>query len=459
MNAETTAKRKVECARFWAMLHPHVVFYGSLASNLTDTFTSNPAIPTAATDGKQIFWNVEQTLKWSEEEVRFVLLHETLHCAHAHFARLPRTQLGNIAGDYAINWILRNTTGLKMPEGGLLDVKYSAMAEEEILKALKQPEQGKPGDKPGDKPGEQDGPEGGNPGDQPGKPGNGQPVSRSAGQPQDGRGQPQDGRGQPQDGKSQPQDGKGQPQDGKGQPGDPGKCGGFIEPAPDVKEEPGKPAEKVSLKERWERNVLQADLAARSMGQGNAPGDLQAVIDRLKAPAVLDWRQETAEFVKSVVSDKADWTRSARRFATAPCIYPRRRANELGVVVFVEDTSGSVVSLSPEFRATAAAAQAETGCEAILLQADARVQSETRITIGEEWPTTVDGGGGTDFRPAFTRVQEMVDEGEKIAGVVYITDLYGTEPAQGVADVPTLWLCINDKVAGFGRTVRIHASS
>ena len=124
----------IDRARYWALTTPAVAFYGSLASNLADVI--DDSIDTAATNGSTIKWSPKFVEGLTDAEVRFVLLHETLHCAHDHFHRLPLNDQGNEAGDYAINAILAKVAGISMPKGGLLDAKFDNFAVEEILAAL-----------------------------------------------------------------------------------------------------------------------------------------------------------------------------------------------------------------------------------------------------------------------------------------------------------------------------------
>ena len=370
----------IDKARYWAITSPHVVFYGSLASNLVDRLDSS--LPTAATDGKTILWNPDWVATLTDAEVRFVLLHETLHCAHAHFDRLPHDSEGNVAGDYAINLILSKIDGITMPKGGLLDSRFADMAEEEIFADLRKP-----------------------------KP-----------KPQPGQGQPQPGQGQ-----GQPQAGQGQ-----GQP-DPGQCGGFTAPAPQA---PG----KAPLKEQWDRALITADMARRSVGRGSVPGHLQAQLDKLTAAAAVDWKQETADFVKSVVTTRNDWSRSARRMALAPVIYPRRKTDGIGLLVVARDTSGSIDrKLCSEFTSQINNVVNELGCEAIVLDCDTKIHAEYRIGDGVEAPLDAVGGGGTSFDPVFARVNQLVDDGEAIAGLIYLTDGDG-ELTPGDSDYPVLWV-------------------
>lgn len=395
----------IDRARWWALTNPATVFYGTLAAQLVDVLDTS--IPTAATDGKRILWNPDFVAKLTDEEVRFVLLHEALHCAHDHFNRLPLTTEGNMAGDYAINLLLSKIAGLKMPKDGLLDPKFEGKAEEEILTAL---------------------------GRQP------KPKGKGPQQGGKGTGKPQQGQGQGGAGNSQQQGGN-----------DAGGCGEFI--APDRSPNAG----GQTLKEKWEQAVIQADFAARSLGRGTTPADMQRILDRVRATDV-DWRREMADFARNAISDRADWSRSTRRMATAPVIYPRRMRDKVGTIVVVRDTSGSIDNaLCADFSAQVTTLTADLGCTTVVIDCDTRIHAEYRLEAGDECPTDARGGGGTDFRPAFDRVAEMIDSGEQVAGVIYLTDLDGSFPDEdSVPSVATLWAAYNTRdVAPFGRTIHV----
>jgi predicted metal-dependent peptidase len=409
-----TSKIKIERARWWALSNPAAVFYGSLATHLVDVL--DESVPTAATDGKRILWNPAFLESLTDEEVRFVLLHEALHCVYGHFWRLPLTDDGNRAGDYAINRILAGIPGISMPKGGLLDPRFDGLAEEEILAALGRTPQPQPGN--------------GKPSPQPGK----------------GAGKPQPGAGQPGNGKPQPGKGAGKPQPGAS---DPGGCGGFI--APDTTPNPN----GQTLREKWEGAVLQGEFLAKSLGQGNLPADLARIVQRVRAVEV-NWRQELADWTRSIVADRADWSRSSRRHATAPCIYPRRKRDQLGTIVVVRDTSGSIdKALCDEFSAQVTQFSADLRCKVVVLDCDTRIHAEYHLEPGDECPLDARGGGGTDFEPAFDRVAQLLDEGETIAGLVYLTDLDGKFPADP-EEYPVLWAAYNTTgAAPFGRTIRV----
>ena len=70
-----------------------------------------------------------------------------------------------------------------------------------------------------------------------------------------------------------------------------------------------------------------------------------------------------------------------------------------------------------------------------IIQCDEKVQSDVKVTSQEELKNYMEnfqvvGNGGTDFRPAFTYVQELIDRKEffHLKGMIYFTDGYGYYP-------------------------------
>lgn len=411
-------KLKLDRSR-WYLLQKYA-FYGAPLCNLKDVLVTS--LPTAATDGKRIYWGRKFLSKLDDQEVRFVHLHELLHNLHLHLWRLPRTREGNIAGDFVINLVLQGMDGVRMPKEGLLDHQYDNMAEEEVLHRLpKQPKR------------DGEGGCGGIPGD-----------------------------GQPGDGESIECD-------------DAGGCGGFVDPADKKdgdgdndgdkkvprggKEDPNAPDTTETLRDRWERALVQAEISAKVLKQGNLPGNLERILQRIKAQDI-DWRQETSEFVRDSIGTRNDWTRAAKRHAYQPVVYPRKRKDHLGKIVFVRDTSGSVCDQElAEYTDLINSCITENDCEGLVMDCDTHIRKEYNISTGEPCPPHAVGGGGTDFRGPFIKAQEIVDDGEEIAGLIYITDLCGTFPPVA-PEFPVLWIVSgrygdSSAVAPFGRTVHL----
>ena len=83
-----------------------------------------------------------------------------------------------------------------------------------------------------------------------------------------------------------------------------------------------------------------------------------------------------------------------------------------------------------------------------ILQCDCEVQQDTLITNPDEFQWYLEhlelyGGGGTDFRPAFRRIDDLVERGElpRLGGVLYFTDGYGVFP-EHAPDYPVAFVML-----------------
>lgn len=88
-----------------------------------------------------------------------------------------------------------------------------------------------------------------------------------------------------------------------------------------------------------------------------------------------------------------------------------------------------------------------------IIQCDARVQSDTKITSLQELDRYLGsfelrGFGGTDFRPVFDYVDRLIDEGEfsNLRGLVYFTDGLGIFP-KNKPTYDTVFVFVNDEMA------------
>lgn len=86
-----------------------------------------------------------------------------------------------------------------------------------------------------------------------------------------------------------------------------------------------------------------------------------------------------------------------------------------------------------------------------IIQCDAQIQEDVKITSQEEFDDYIKnmelkGFGGTDFRPLFEYVDELVKNGEfaHLKGLIYFTDGYGDFPAKK-PDYETAFVFIRDE--------------
>ena len=114
-------------------------FFGNMATRMR-LVCADDWCPTAATNGRDFYYNTKFVEKLSEKKLEFLFGHEILHCILDHFGRVgsrDRT-LSNIAQDYAVNQILIDERiGEKITEVKICyDSKYRGMAWEEIYDEL-----------------------------------------------------------------------------------------------------------------------------------------------------------------------------------------------------------------------------------------------------------------------------------------------------------------------------------
>jgi predicted metal-dependent peptidase len=114
-------------------------FFGNMATRMR-LVCADDWCPTAATNGRDFYYNTKFIEKLSEKKLEFLFGHEILHCILDHFGRVgsrDRT-LSNIAQDYAVNQILIDERiGDKITEVKICyDPKYRGMAWEEIYDEL-----------------------------------------------------------------------------------------------------------------------------------------------------------------------------------------------------------------------------------------------------------------------------------------------------------------------------------
>ena len=114
-------------------------FFGNMATRMRLVDASDWC-PTAATNGRDFYYNVDFVKKLSVKKLEFLFGHEICHCVFDHFGRVGSRdrQLSNIAQDFAVNQILVDERiGEKITEVKIcLDNKYRGMAWEEIYDEL-----------------------------------------------------------------------------------------------------------------------------------------------------------------------------------------------------------------------------------------------------------------------------------------------------------------------------------
>ncbi len=128
--------KALEKAKIALMTKPDSVFFSEIAFSLK--YVWDNSVPTAATNGTEMYLNTGFFIKLEPEQRVGLILHEALHVAYMHFARIKERnpKLWNIAGDYVINQTLIDR-GFKLPVGGWYDPQYQGMTTEQVYDLIK----------------------------------------------------------------------------------------------------------------------------------------------------------------------------------------------------------------------------------------------------------------------------------------------------------------------------------
>jgi len=111
VNTNHTAQQRIERAYVRCMQIPKLRFFGSMLLHGETTCTD--AVPTAATDGINTYFNPEFVQTLDDKELLFVAIHECMHKVYKHLfiwkkLRKEDPLLTNMANDYVINPMIRD---------------------------------------------------------------------------------------------------------------------------------------------------------------------------------------------------------------------------------------------------------------------------------------------------------------------------------------------------------------
>ena len=98
-------------------------FFGNLATRLK-LINADEWCPTAATDGRNFYYNARFVEMLRPKEIEFLFGHEVLHCVYDHFGRRGDRdpKIWNVANDFCVNADLK-----KHNVGELLPVCHACM--------------------------------------------------------------------------------------------------------------------------------------------------------------------------------------------------------------------------------------------------------------------------------------------------------------------------------------------
>lgn len=332
--------------------HP---FFGNMATRLRIQ-AADEWLPTAAVDGRNLYFNTQFFNAMSNKEIEFVIAHEILHCVFDHLGRRTWQDrnldpvLSNIAQDYVVNNLLiRDRIGTEPTLVDCFkDVKYAGWTSEEVYDELFQQAEK-----------------------------NGKEFLESLGSMLD----------EHLDLDSDSVEGE-------------GKNGGKGKPKYSKKE-------MKKIRDEIRDGMLSA---AQTAGSGNTPSEVSRLIKDL-TESKMNWRELLRQQIQSTVKHDFTFSRPSRKAWHTGAVLPGQKFNETIDIAISLDMSGSIGDdQAKDFLSEIKGIMDEYRDYQIKLWCfDTKVYNEQDFTAdtGDELLNYhVVGGGGTDFMTNWTYMKD-----------------------------------------------------
>jgi len=384
------------------ILHP---FYGNLALRLK-LVNADAWCPTAATDGRNFFYNTKFIEKLADSEILFLMGHEILHVVYDHMARNDgrNPQLSNIAADYCVNGdLVQNKVGSPIKVVPILhETKYYGWSFEKVYDDLYENADKVDMD---------------------------ELLDMLLDEHLDGK-----------DGDSN--DGGDQETDENGNPTSKSK--------PKMSDK-----ERRAIKDEMKEAVLNAAAAAGGANAGNMPAGVKRLIEQWTAPK-LDWREILQQQIQSTIKNDFTFQKINRRSWHMDAILPGMDNDEKIDICLAIDMSGSVSStmIKDFFSEVKGITDMYEDFNIQLWCFDTEVYGYAKFD-----PTNIDelldyeplGGGGTEFDVNWKFMKENDIEPKKL---IMFTDGYpwGSWGDENYCDTVFIIHGAKDVTAPFGVT-------
>ena len=348
---DAVVREKLITARVGLLLRAS--FFGNLATRLK-LVNADEWCPTAATDGRNFYYNSRFVDSLKPKEVEFLFGHEVLHCVYDHMGRRGDRDpmLWNIADDYCVN------ADLKKHRVGefittvpcLYDAKYEGMSAEEVYDILYENAE---------------------------KIDISELIEKMLDEHMDGD------------------------EDGEGSGGEDGDNKGTGRPKLSKEE-------REKIKDEIKEAVLAA--AAASDGAGNLPAGVKRLIQDMTAPK-MNWRELLRMQLESTIKSDFTWMRASRRGWHMDAVMPGMKNDEMIDIAISIDASGSIGErMLKDFLAEVQGIMDSFPAYRIHI-----VTFDTRTYNPQQYDSEnldsicdyeVQGGGGTDFDCVFEYFKE-----------------------------------------------------
>jgi len=365
---------------------------------------------TSATDAKCFYYNPEFIERLDTHQIKFVLIHEALHCALTHFARRGnrKKHTWDLACDFAINPLLIKE-GFHPPLDVPIFRQYEGMIAEEIYPMI---------DDNLDQ----------------------EPMDQHLYDDQNNEDSKDSDGGMREDNLTQ------QDKNQSGESKNNQSTSSLAQRPQSLN-----PDEIEKLATQWQKNL--ASSAQLAQEAGKLDGEFAKLIDFFLQPRV-SWQSLLSTFMSRLARDDFSYSRPSRRPGNA--ILPTLRSHQIDIAVAI-DTSGSISQQEiDEFVSEINAIKSTIRSSITLIACDDKIfpSSPWRYESWEEinFPASLGGGKGTNFRPVFELLNSLDNPCDVL---IYFTDAKGLFPEK-IPNYPVLWLVKGKESVPWGDRIQLN---
>jgi predicted metal-dependent peptidase len=209
----------------------------------------------------------------------------------------------------------------------------------------------------------------------------------------------------------------------------------------DLKDPQGSADEQAKDREDLRSAVIRAFNTYKAQGHGGGLAEYLAdKVTKVKEP----WHEHLRRFMTKMTLTESDWRRVNRReLLRSGVIAAEVGRPTIELVTVIIDTSGSIGQRTLDYFG----GHINNILDDVKPKLVRVIYCDAAVNKVEEYTTdmfpvelTMCGGGGTDFRPAFDKIDELGDEPDV---AIYLTDTYGTYP-DVEPNYPVFWASIYD---------------
>lgn len=189
----------------------------------------------------------------------------------------------------------------------------------------------------------------------------------------------------------------------------------------------------------WRVSVVAAAIAhEKKHGRGHLPAGFQKVVDELQQSKV-DWRDVLSAWIgEKGVNLDFTYRRPSRRSESAGAFLPGYQKYGIDDVIVLWDTSGSMNGRETEILSEVKAICEDLGLVLRVICIDTQIHSDTHdVKEVLDLIPHIKGGGGSDFTPAFTLLEEERYEGVVVA---FTDGAIGVPPTKPPLIKDVLWV-------------------